>query len=69
MYLVDIFHMLQVRREAKKYFNVNLLTGNVTSIFIAMKENRPPGPHTPGPPPRISHLKDADLIVSCNCLT
>ena len=69
VYLVDIFHMPQVRREAKKYFNVKMLTGDITGVFIAMKENRPPGPNYPAPPPRIPHLKDADLIVSCNCLT
>ncbi len=69
VYLVDIFHMPQVRREAKKFFNVKLLTGDVTGVFIAMKENRPPGPHIPAPEARIPHLKDADLIVSCNCLT
>lgn len=69
VYLVDIFHMPQVRREAKKYFNVKLLTGDVTGVFIAMKENRPPGSHIPAPPARIPHLKDADFIVSCNCMT
>jgi len=69
VYLVDIFHMPQVRREAKKHFNVKLLTGDITAIFLAMKENRPPGGHTPAPEPRIPHLKEADLIVSCNCLT
>ncbi len=69
VYLVDIFHMPQVRREARKHFNVKLLTGDITGIFAAMKENRPPGPHRPAPPPRIPHLKEADLIVSCNCLT
>jgi hypothetical protein len=67
--LVDIFHMPQVRREAKRYFNVKLLTGDVTGVFAAMKDHRPPGPHTPAPPARIPHLKEADLIVSCNCLT
>ena len=67
--LVDIFHMPQVRREAKRFFNVKLLTGDVTGIFAAMKEHRPPGPNSPAPPPRLPNLKDADLIVSCNCLT
>ncbi len=67
--LVDIFHMPQVRREAKRYFNVKLLTGDVTGVFAAMKEHRPPGPNVPAPPARIPNLKDADLIVSCNCLT
>ncbi len=69
VYLVDIFHMPQARREAKKHFNVKLLTGDITGVFQAMKENHPPGPHVPAPPPRIPHLKEADLIVSCNCLT
>ena len=69
VYLVDIFHMPQVRREAKRYFNVKLLTGDVTGVFAAMKEHRPPGPNIPAPPARLPNLKDADLIVSCNCLT
>ena len=69
VYLVDIFHMPQVRREAKKHFNVKLLTGDITGVFQQMKDNRPPGPHTPAGAPRIPHLKEADLIVSCNCLT
>jgi len=67
--LVDIFHMPQVAREVKKHFNVKLLTGDVTGVFKAMKERRPPGPHQPAPPPLIPHLKEADLIVSVNCLT
>lgn len=69
VYLVDIFHMPQVRREAKKHFNVKLLTGDITGVFAAMKDNRAPGPHIPAPPPRIPQLKEADFIVSCNCLT
>lgn len=69
VYLVDIFHMPQVRREARKYFNVKLLTGDITGVFAAIKEGSPPGGHNPAPPPRIPHLKEADLIVSCNCLT
>jgi len=69
VFLVDIFHMPQVRREVKKHFNVKLLTGDITGVFAAMKENRPPGGSTPAPPARIPHVKDADLIVSCNCLT
>lgn len=69
VYLVDIFHMPQVRREVRKHFNVKLLTGDITGCFQAMKDNRPPGGHTPAPPPRIPHLKEADLIISCNCLT
>lgn len=69
VFLVDIFHMPQAVREAKKHFNVKLLTGDVTGVFKAMKERRPPGPHHPAPPPLIPYLKEADLIVSCNCLT
>jgi len=69
VFLVDMFHMPQVRREAKRHFNVKLLTGDVTGIFAAMKENRAPGASVPAPPPRIPHLKEADLIISCNCLT
>lgn len=69
VFLVDIFHMPQVVREAKKHFNVKLLTGDVTGVFKAMKERRPPGPNQPAPPPLIPYLKEADLIVSCNCLT
>src|SRR4051812_29210122 len=67
--LVDIFHMPQVRAEARKYLNVRLLTGDVTGIFAAISERRPPGPHVPAPPARIPHVKEADLVVSCNCLT
>jgi len=69
VYLVDIFHMPHVRRAARRYFNVKLLAGDVTGIFAMLKENKAPGPRTPAPPPRIPHLADADLIVSCNCLT
>lgn len=69
VYLVDIFHMPAVRAEARKHFNVKLLTGDITGVFQAMKERKAPGPHQPAPPPRIPHLKDADFIVSCNCLT
>ncbi len=69
VYLVDIFHMPSVQAEAKKHFNVKLLTGDVTGVFQAMKERKAPGPKQPAPPARIPHLKDADLIVSCNCLT
>ncbi len=69
VYLVDIFHMPEVVRRAKKYFNVKLLTGDVTGIFAMMKENKYPGPLHPPPPPRIPHLAEADLIVSCNCMT
>lgn len=69
VYLVDIFHMPQVVAEAKRHFNVKLLTGDITGVFNAMKERKAPGPNQPAPPPRIPHLKDADFIVSCNCLT
>ncbi|MBL8628420.1 MAG: hypothetical protein JNM81_02250 [Rhodospirillaceae bacterium] len=69
VYLVDIFHMPSVQAEAKKHFNVKLLTGDITGVFQAMKERKAPGPNQPAPPPRIPHLKDADFIVSCNCLT
>ncbi len=69
VFLVDIFHMPQVRRAVKKHGNVKLLTGDVTGVFAAMKERRPPGSHTPAPAARIPHLKEADLIVSCMCLT
>jgi hypothetical protein len=69
VYLVDIFHMPHARHEAKKHFNVKLLTGDITGVFQAIKDNRAPGGHTPAPPPRIPHLKEADLMVSCNCMT
>ena len=69
VYLIDIFHMPEVVRRAKRYFNVKLLTGDVTGIFAMMKENKYPGPLHPPPPARIPHLADADLIVSCNCMT
>ena len=69
VFLVDIFHMPQVVAEAKKHFNVKTLTGDITGVFKAMKERRAPGSNHPAPPPLIPHLKDADLIVSCNCLT
>ncbi len=69
VYLVDIFHMPAIRERAKKYFNVKLLTGDVTGIFHMMKENHFPGPLRPAPAPRIPHMAEADLLVSCNCLT
>ena len=69
VFLVDMFHMPEVVRRAKRYFNVKLLTGDVTGIFAMMKDNKYPGPLHPPPPARIPHLGDADLIVSCNCLT
>lgn len=69
VYLVDMFHMPQVRAEAKKHFNVKLLYGDITGIFAMMKEGDYPGGSIPAPEPRIPHLKDADLIVSANCLT
>lgn len=69
VYLVDMFHMPQVVAEVKHHFNVKLLTGDITGVFQAIKERKAPGSHHPAPPPRIPHLKDADLIVSCNCLS
>jgi hypothetical protein len=69
VYLVDIFHMPAVQAQAKKHFNVKLLTGDITGVFQAIKDRKAPGPNHPAPPPRIPHLKDADLVVSCNCLT
>lgn len=69
VYLVDMFHMPQVRAEAKKFFNVKLLYGDITGIFAMMKEGEFPGGSIPAPPPRIPHLNDADFIVSANCLT
>lgn len=69
IYLVDIFHMPAVRERAKRYFNAKLLTGDVTGIFHMMKDGHAPGPLRPAPSPRIPHLAEADLIVSCNCLT
>jgi hypothetical protein len=69
VYLADIFHMPQVRRKVQRHLNVKLLAGDVTGIFAMMKDHKAPGGKTPAPPPRIPHLADADLIVSCNCLT
>lgn len=69
VFLVDIFHMPQIVAEAKKHFNVRLLTGDITGVFQAIKDRKAPGSRHPAPPPRIPHLADADLIVSCNCLT
>lgn len=69
VYLADIFHMPRVRRIVRGYDNVRLLTGDVTGIFRAMKEGKTPDARTPAPPARIPHIADADLIVSCNCLT
>lgn len=69
VFLVDMFHMPQVRAEVKKYFNVKLLYGDITGIFAMMKEGDYPGGNVPAPEPRIPHLKDADLIVSANVLT
>ena len=69
VYLVDIFHMPYVRAEAKKYFNVKILSGDITGIFAMMKEGEYPGGSVPAPAARIPHLADADLIVSANCLT
>ncbi len=69
VYLVDMFHMPQVRAEAKKYLNVKLLYGDITGIFAMMAEGEYPGDGVPAPPARIPHLNDADLIISANCLT
>jgi hypothetical protein len=69
IYLVDIFHMPEVRARARRYFNVKLLTGDVTGIFAMMKEHKYPGPLQPAPAPRIPHLAEADFVVSCNCMT
>jgi len=69
VYLVDIFHMPHVRRSVARFGNVKFLTGDITGIFAAMKEGNTPGPMTPPPEPKIPHLHDADLIVSCNVLT
>lgn len=69
VYLVDMFHMPQVRAEVKKHFNVKLLYGDITGIFAMMKEGDFPGGPVPAPEPRIPHLKDADLIISANVLT
>jgi len=69
VYLVDIFHMPHVRRKARRYPNVKFLTGDVTGIFAMLKEHKTPGGRTPAPPPLIPHLADADLIVSCSCLS
>jgi hypothetical protein len=69
VYLVDMFHMPQVRSEAKKHFNVKLLYGDITGIFAMMQDGEFPDGTVPLPEPRIPHLKDADLIISANCLT
>ncbi|MCB2108273.1 MAG: hypothetical protein KDE14_11260 [Rhodobacteraceae bacterium] len=69
IYLVDMFHMPAARRQARKHANVTTLTGDVTGVFAMMKEGYYPSQHVPAPPARIPHLKDADLVVSCNCLT
>ncbi|MSO98731.1 MAG: hypothetical protein EXR11_11015 [Rhodospirillaceae bacterium] len=57
VYLVDMFHMPQVVAEAKRHFNVKLLTGDITGVFLAMKERRAPGPHVPAPPGAHSALE------------
>lgn len=69
VYLVDIFHTPRVVAEAKKHFNVRLLSGDITAVFAAIKERKAPGSNHPAPPPRIPHLATADLVVSCNLLT
>ncbi|MDX2225214.1 MAG: hypothetical protein SFV21_20825 [Rhodospirillaceae bacterium] len=72
--LVDMFHMPQVRRQVRPFKNVRLLSGDVTGMFQMMKDGKVPGPQAggpelPAPPARIPHLTEADLAVSCNCLT
>lgn len=67
--LVDMFHMPAVRRQARRFKNVKLLSGDVTGVFQMMKEGKYPGPQVPAPPARIPHLAESDLAVSCNCLT
>jgi hypothetical protein len=69
VYLVDIFHMPHVRKAAHGFRNVKLLTGDLTGIFAAIKEGKTPDPLTPPPPALIPHLRDADMVVSCNCMT
>lgn len=69
VYLVDMFHMPQVRARAKKFLNVKLLYGDITGIFAMIKEGDFPGGSVSAPPSRIPHLEDADFIVSANCLT
>jgi hypothetical protein len=69
VYLVDMFHMPQVRAEVKKYLNVKMLYGDITGIFAMMAEGEYPGDGIPAPAARIPHLNDADFIVSANCLT
>jgi hypothetical protein len=69
VYLVDIFHMPHVRKAVHGFHNVKLLTGDITGIFAAMKEGKTPDPLTPPPPAVAPHLRDADMVVSCNCLT
>lgn len=69
VYLVDIFHMPAVRRAAAAYPNVTFLTGDVTGFFASMRDGSPPSPTMDPPPARIPHLQEADLAISCNCLT
>lgn len=69
VFLVDLFHMPQVRAEVKKHFNVKLLSGDITGIFAMMDDDDYPGGSVPAPQARIPHLTDADLIVSADCLT
>src|SRR5207237_1778892 len=51
------------------FANVKLLTGDITGIFNAMKDGKTREPLTPPPAALIPHLRDADMVVSCNCLT
>jgi hypothetical protein len=69
VYLVDIFHMPAVRRAVRPFRNVTLLSGDVTGIFAAIKDGYPPGPHVAATEARIPHIAEADLAISCNCLT
>jgi hypothetical protein len=69
VYLVDIFHMPRVRRTVQGFRNVKLLTGDITGIFRAMKDGKGPTLTVPPPPATLPHVKDADLLVSCNVLT
>jgi hypothetical protein len=63
-----MFHMPRVRAEAKNYFNVKLLSGDIAGIFAMMKDGKHPGGSMSVPTARIPHLSDVDLIASANCL-
>ncbi|MDG2319206.1 MAG: hypothetical protein P8L79_02995 [Rhodospirillaceae bacterium] len=66
--LVDMFHMPRVRAEAENYFNVKLLSGDITGIFAMMKDGKHPGGSMSVPTARIPHHSDVDLVASANCL-